>query len=93
MSMIRKLLAKIMAKIEPENKPQCEFAIVYKFSEHDPHDGQSFAFVCPEQGDRWEVGWRDWYKIRVEGGPSYDPSELTYWTPLPKIPKDMRGEE
>ena len=62
---------------------------IFEFSKNDPPDGEWFAFVCPVEKDRWEVGWRDWYKIRVEGGPSYKPEELTYWTPLPQIPKEQ----
>ena len=64
---------------------------VFRFSEKMPEYGEWFVFVCPIQMDRWEVGWMDSYHVRVEGGESYQnpKEELSYWFPLPNIPKDQ----
>lgn len=62
---------------------------IYHFENALPPMGSFFCFVCPVQGDRWEVGWKDAYHYRVEGAESYrhDDPRLTYWFPLPDIPK------
>lgn len=62
--------------------------VMRRFADEQPEEGTFFCFVCPEQKDRWIVGWRDWYHYRVELGPSYlhDDERLTYWVPLPQIP-------
>jgi len=67
--------------------------VIHHFKDQQPGEKDFFCFVCPILKDRWEVGWRDWYHYRVEGGESYrhdDPS-LTYWFLLPKIPKESNA--
>jgi hypothetical protein len=71
-------------------KSDLENTSVKCFSEEMP-DCRWFAFVDPEDPDRWIVGWKDSYHIREEGGSSYrhnDP-RLTWWYPLPNIPKSQ----
>ena len=63
----------------------CEQTIL-KFTETLPTYNQNIAFIDPEEPDRWEIGWMDSYHIRIEGGTSYKPEQLTYFFLLPEIP-------
>jgi hypothetical protein len=61
--------------------------VMTRFSDRLP-ECRWFAFIDPEDTSRWIIGWKDWYRIREEGGASYrhnDP-RLTWWYPLPDVP-------
>ena len=62
---------------------------IVKFSDRLPEERQDFVFIHADDPYKWYVGWRDWYHIREEGGPSFrhDDSKLIYWYPLPKVPE------
>jgi hypothetical protein len=67
---------------------------INNFTKQVPTQGEWFAFICPEEIDRWAIGWMDWYDIRIEGGGgNYKKEELSYWIPLPHIENTKRGVE
>ena len=60
--------------------------LVYNFSEIEPEYNSFFAYVNPEENDRWAIGWNDGGYIREEGtGYKFNPEQLTIWHPLPGI--------
>ncbi len=59
---------------------------IFHFSTDKPTYGDFVAFVCPIQKDRWEIGWMDEYKLRIEGGESFKTEDLSFWFLLPPVP-------
>ncbi|TXH55023.1 MAG: hypothetical protein E6Q97_09740 [Desulfurellales bacterium] len=61
---------------------------VCRFAEGGPEEGTSFAFVDPDDAERWIVGYCEWDGYTTNDGRKYrtDTAELSYWVPLPQIP-------
>jgi len=83
----RELTAKTMAAERWNRRIEKDFPAARRFSKQMPTECPWFAFVDPEEPDRWIVGWMDTNHIREEGGSSYRHNDplLTWWIPLPLV--------